>query len=75
LVGSKCDLVDEREVPIQDILKVSNDYGVKFIEISSKENKNVDDMFEQVVDQIFKCKKLNDSKNINNKQSGNCVVS
>jgi GTPase SAR1 family protein len=78
LVGCKGDLIEEREVPIQDVLKFSNDNAIPYIETSSKNNIKVDDCFLEVVKIIDKIKKIDESKpkaNKNNTKNGGCVVS
>jgi len=43
LVGNKVDLVDERKVSYDDALQLSQELGLNYIEISVKENQNVQD--------------------------------
>ena len=43
LVGNKVDLVNERKVSYDDALQLSQELGVRYIEISVKENKNLQD--------------------------------
>ncbi|EHB12951.1 Ras-related protein Rab-3D [Heterocephalus glaber] len=59
LVGNKCDLEDERVVPTEDGWRLANDLGFEFFEASAKENINVKQVFERLVDVI--CEKMNES--------------
>ncbi|XP_031201059.1 ras-related protein Rab-3D isoform X2 [Mastomys coucha] len=59
LVGNKCDLEDERVVPAEDGRKLADDLGFEFFEASAKENINVKQVFERLVDII--CDKMNES--------------
>ena len=45
LVGNKIDLNNQREVNFDKIKKFSKDYDINFIEISAKENINVENVF------------------------------
>ncbi|XP_025772048.1 ras-related protein Rab-3D isoform X2 [Herpailurus yagouaroundi] len=59
LVGNKCDLEDERVVPTEDGRRLADDLGFEFFEASAKENINVKQVFERLVDII--CEKMNES--------------
>jgi len=59
LVGNKCDLEDERVVPTEDGRRLADDLGFEFFEASAKENVNVKQVFERLVDII--CEKMNES--------------
>ncbi|XP_032990629.1 ras-related protein Rab-3D isoform X2 [Rhinolophus ferrumequinum] len=59
LVGNKCDLEDERVVPAEDGRRLAEDLGFEFFEASAKENINVKQVFERLVDVI--CEKMNES--------------
>ena len=50
LAGNKIDLADERTVSQEDAQDFADSEGVPYYEISSKENTNVTDMFEAIVD-------------------------
>ncbi|XP_019673300.2 ras-related protein Rab-3D isoform X1 [Felis catus] len=52
LVGNKCDLEDERVVPTEDGRRLADDLGFEFFEASAKENINVKQVFERLVDVI-----------------------
>nr|pir GTP-binding protein rab16 - rat [Rattus norvegicus] len=59
LVGNKCDLEDERVVSAEDGQRLAGDLGFEFFEASAKENINVKQVFERLVDII--CDKMNES--------------
>lgn len=59
LVGNKCDLEDERVVLAEDGQRLADDLGFEFFEASAKENINVKQVFERLVDVI--CEKMNES--------------
>ena len=52
LVGSKCDLVNDREVTSQQIEEFTKKYNLKYVETSAKQRINVDDSFFTLVRQI-----------------------
>ena len=55
LIGNKCDLNDDRELSIDDGIKVSQDWGlVPFYETSAMYKTNVDEAFVDVVRQIMR---------------------
>uniref|UniRef100_A0A8D0HFZ4 small monomeric GTPase n=1 Tax=Sphenodon punctatus TaxID=8508 RepID=A0A8D0HFZ4_SPHPU len=59
LVGNKCDLEDDRVVPTEDGKRLADDLGFEFFEDSAKDNINVKQVFERLVDVI--CDKMNES--------------
>ncbi|KAJ4921520.1 hypothetical protein JOQ06_015411, partial [Pogonophryne albipinna] len=59
LVGNKCDLEDDRIVPTEDSLRLAEELGFQFFEASAKDNVNVKQVFERLVDVI--CEKMNES--------------
>ena len=46
LVGSKSDLKLDRKVSYEAGMELAQKYNVKLMEVSAKENRNVDDIFE-----------------------------
>ncbi|XP_066927817.1 GTP-binding protein Di-Ras2-like [Clytia hemisphaerica] len=52
LVGSKCDLVAEREITFDKGLQTAVSYGCAYIETSSLEDKNIKDVFLSLVKKI-----------------------
>ncbi|KAK2833922.1 hypothetical protein Q5P01_017811 [Channa striata] len=59
LVGNKCDLEDDRLVPTEDGQRLAEELGFQFFEASAKDNINVKQVFERLVDVI--CEKMNES--------------
>ncbi|XP_039628527.1 ras-related protein Rab-3D-like [Polypterus senegalus] len=59
LVGNKCDLEDDRVIPTEDGKRLADDLGFVFFEASAKDNINVKQVFERLVDII--CEKMNES--------------
>ncbi|XP_077118019.1 ras-related protein Rab-3D [Ranitomeya variabilis] len=59
LVGNKCDLEDDRVIPAEDGRRLAEELGFEFFEASAKENINVKQVFERLVDVI--CEKMNES--------------
>ncbi|XP_051744066.1 RAB3D, member RAS oncogene family, b isoform X1 [Ctenopharyngodon idella] len=59
LVGNKCDLEDDRLVPTEDSQRLAHELGFQFFEASAKDNINVKQVFECLVDVI--CDKMNES--------------
>ncbi|XP_032811594.1 ras-related protein Rab-3C-like [Petromyzon marinus] len=59
LVGNKCDLEDERVIAMQRGKQLGDQLGFEFFETSSKDNINVRQTFERLVDVI--CEKMAES--------------
>ncbi|XP_019749023.1 RAB3D, member RAS oncogene family, b [Hippocampus comes] len=59
LIGNKCDLEDDRLIPTEDGQRLAEDLGFQFFEASAKDNINVKQVFERLVDVI--CDKMNES--------------
>uniref|UniRef100_A0A8C6TDR9 small monomeric GTPase n=1 Tax=Neogobius melanostomus TaxID=47308 RepID=A0A8C6TDR9_9GOBI len=67
LVGNKLDLEDDRQVPVKDARTLASELGFLFFEASAKDNINVKQVFDSLVDVI--CEKMNDSVNGDASQS------
>ncbi|CAH8861563.1 unnamed protein product [Trichobilharzia szidati] len=63
LVGNKCDLVDDRAVSVDRGRHLAHQLGLEFFEASAKENINVRNVFERLVDII--CDKMSDNMDNN----------
>eukprot|EP00062_Callorhinchus_milii_P014588 gi/632963917/ref/XP_007898145.1/ PREDICTED: ras-related protein Rab-3B [Callorhinchus milii] len=59
LVGNKCDMEDERIVPAEKGRHLAEQLGFEFFEASAKDNINVKQVFERLVDVI--CEKMSES--------------
>jgi GTPase SAR1 family protein len=63
LVGNKSDMKNEREVKVEDGLKLGDEFGCAYFEVSSKPNyKGVEDAFKEIVRVIEKQRKSNKSE-------------
>ena len=51
LVGNKCDL--EREIDEEECQQLATDHGMQYIETSAKENTNVDQLFQAIIDAVY----------------------
>ncbi|XP_034394740.1 ras-related protein Rab-3D-like isoform X2 [Cyclopterus lumpus] len=61
LVGNKVDLEEDRKVPTEDAQRLATELGFQFFEASAKDNVNVKQVFDKLVDVI--CERMNDSVN------------
>jgi len=57
LVGNKCDLEEDREIPTEKGQKLSEELGCKFMEASAKTRLNVVEAFEDLVKEIKRFRK------------------
>ena len=57
ILGNKCDLEDNREVPTQEGEKYASKQNAPFMEVSAKGNINVQSAFEQVIKDTYEMKK------------------
>jgi len=62
IIANKCDLDYEREVNTEEIEQKAKDLNVEYFETSAKENINIDNAFNTIIDKVF--------KNIYTKQKG-----
>eukprot|EP01091_Cochliopodium_minus_P010919 TRINITY_DN3000_c0_g1_i3.p1 TRINITY_DN3000_c0_g1~~TRINITY_DN3000_c0_g1_i3.p1 ORF type:complete len:171 (+),score=32.36 TRINITY_DN3000_c0_g1_i3:98-610(+) len=53
LVGTKCDLEEQRAVSIDEIEMIARDIGIHYIETSSKNKVNVENCFEYIANEIY----------------------
>ncbi|XP_075899602.1 RAB3D, member RAS oncogene family, a [Nelusetta ayraudi] len=61
LVANKVDLEEDRQVPAEDGQRLATELGFQFFEASAKDNVNVKQVFDSLVDAI--CEKMNESPN------------
>lgn len=69
LVGNKLDLEDDRQVLTEDAQRLARELGFQFFEASAKDNVNVKQVFDNLVDVI--CEKMNESVNGDTGQAPN----
>ena len=68
IVGNKSDLEENRKVTKEAAENLANKYGIKFYEVSAKDNKNIENIFEETAKILLeKNKVLNE--NPSNKKS------
>ena len=53
LVGNKCDLEDKRQVSIQEGKDCAEAENMKFIEVSAKTGKNIENIFDSIIQEIL----------------------
>ena len=56
LLGCKSDLEDQRVINYEDALSVAQSYDMKYIETSSKDNINVTEGFQSIIDTAISLK-------------------
>ncbi|XP_054460344.1 ras-related protein Rab-3D-like [Anoplopoma fimbria] len=61
LVGNKLDLEEDRQVPTGDAQRLATELGFQFFEASAKDNVNVKQVFDNLVDVI--CERMTESVN------------
>jgi len=83
LVGTKSDLIDEICVKHEDIVKLSTNFSIPYIETSAKTGINVEDAFLVLLGEMDKKRKIDESKQTNLKpiidknkeKKGGCIIS
>ena len=53
LIGSKCDMYQQRAVKREEGEKLAQEYDMSFYETSAKENENIDEAFECIAEEIM----------------------
>jgi small GTP-binding protein len=54
IMANKCDLLEEREVKTEEIAQKAKELGVEYFETSAKENINLDEAFNCIINKIYK---------------------
>ena len=52
LAGNKCDLEDKRRVFAQEAQELATAHNLKYFEVSAKENRNINEVFEEIMNQV-----------------------
>ena len=52
LIISKCD-IEERQLTKEQIINFSNKNSLEYIEVSAKENINIDEMFDKMIKDVY----------------------
>lgn len=68
LVGNKCDLNARRKVPLEEALRLADQWKVPYVETSAKTRLNVEKVFSDLMVEIYKRKKQ--ETNNSNSKSG-----
>ena len=63
LVGNKCDLENEREVSTEEGQKYAKENGMLFFETSAKTGNNVEELFQESINEIHKIIKNKEKEN------------
>jgi len=58
MVGTKIDLVDERRISREEAQNLAKSYKMQYFETSAKENKGINELFETVLNRIYKKRTL-----------------
>ena len=79
LIGNKCDLEDKRVVSFEEGKERALNYGIRFMEISAKENINVDEMYHLMLEIFENFQQANELKRLLNsnpikKEKPNCFL-
>lgn len=61
LIGNKADLIEERQVSIEEGQKFASKYGLDFFETSASNGQNIDNIFTHLVNKILTSGDLQDS--------------
>ena len=56
LIGNKCDLEEERQVSLETLNEYANEEKINFFETSAKDNINLKEVFNKIVELIFENK-------------------
>lgn len=54
IIANKADLENEREVSSEEIAKKAQELNVEYFETSAKNNTNIDEAFDTIIDKVFK---------------------
>jgi GTPase SAR1 family protein len=68
IVGTKSDLINERQVENEEIQSFCNQLEIPYFECSSKENKNLEQAFNEILKQIIL------EKYYQKMEKGNCIL-
>lgn len=73
LVGNKCDLLERREVSLEEGRELANKYQVAYFETSAKEDIGVNECFEKLIhDSVMFAHPIKENEIVDNKGIGCC---
>ncbi len=52
LAGNKCDMDDKRRVFTAEAQELASSHNLKYFDVSAKENKNINECFEEIMNQV-----------------------
>ena len=58
MVGNKIDLEDERKISREEAQNLAKSYKMQYFETSAKENNGINELFETVLNRIYKKRTL-----------------
>lgn len=64
LVGNKCDLRDNREVSIDEAVKMAQKYDMPYLETSAKNTINTNELFEVTIQEFLRTNKYTTNSKI-----------
>ncbi len=53
VIGSKCDLEEERVVSTEELKAQADDLKIDFFETSAKENRNIEEAFDSIIKKVY----------------------
>jgi Ras-related protein Rap-1A len=74
VVGTKLDLVNEREVPRSLTQSLSDRWGIPFYETSAKRNWHITEVFEDLLRQMRRYYPTDPLKKRKKRPSGHCMI-
>lgn len=75
IVGNKCDLTAQRQVSYEELQKLANEWNAAGVEASAKQNQNVTEIFQQILEKVEGLKASDGSNGDKKAASGGCIVS
>jgi GTPase SAR1 family protein len=74
IVGNKKDLESKRQVSTKDAESLADKYGIKFMEVSAKDNTNIEELFLDIVKSLLEKHLKSNSEGINTPSTNNVVL-
>ena len=74
IVGNKKDLESKRQVSTKDAESLADKYGIKFMEVSAKDNTNIDALFLNIIKRLLENYLKSKGDSINTSSTNNVVL-
>ena len=74
IVGNKKDLENKRQVSTKDAESLADKYGIKFMEVSAKDNTNIEALFLDIIKSLLEKHLKSNADNINSPSTNNAVL-